>query len=33
MTYYALRVMSWFGLVWDLKAMPASMRTARRQQP
>jgi len=32
-TYYALRVMSWFGLVWDLKAMPASMRTARRQQP
>ena len=31
LTYYGLRVMSWFGLVWDLKAMPASMRTARPQ--
>jgi stearoyl-CoA desaturase (Delta-9 desaturase) len=31
MTYYALRVMAWLGLVWDLKAMPVSMRTARRQ--
>ncbi len=26
LTYYALRAMSWLGLVWDLKAMPASMR-------
>jgi stearoyl-CoA desaturase (delta-9 desaturase) len=31
-TYYALRVMSWLGLVWDLKTMPASLRSARRQQ-
>ena len=30
-TYYALRVMSWFGLVWDLKAMPLALRTARPQ--
>lgn len=30
-TYYGLRVMSWLGLVWDLKAMPVSMRTVRIQ--
>lgn len=30
-TYYGLRAMSWLGLVWDLKAMPASMRTIRMQ--
>ena len=29
LTYYLLRVMAVFGLVWDLKAMPASMRGAR----
>jgi len=32
LTYYALRVMSWFGLVWDLKGVPASMRNARPHQ-
>jgi stearoyl-CoA desaturase (delta-9 desaturase) len=31
LTYYALRVMAWLGLVWDLKAMPAAMRNARPQ--
>ena len=31
LTYYALRLMSWLGLVWDLKAMPPSMRSARLQ--
>ena len=29
LTYYVLRAMSWIGLVWDLKAMPASLRNAR----
>jgi stearoyl-CoA desaturase (delta-9 desaturase) len=33
LTYCLLRAMSWFGLVWDLKAMPASLRGARRQPP
>ncbi len=28
-TYYTLRAMSWVGLVWDIKTVPASMRTAR----
>ena len=27
-TYYALRAMSWLGLVWDLKPVPASRRDA-----
>ena len=31
LTYYVLRAMSWLGLVWDLKAMPASLRNARPQ--
>lgn len=26
LTYYVLRIMSWFGLVWDLKPVPASLR-------
>ena len=33
LTWYGLRVMSWLGLVWDLKAMPVSMRQARPQSP
>ena len=32
LTYYVLKAMSWAGLVWDLKAMPASMRNARPQR-
>jgi stearoyl-CoA desaturase (Delta-9 desaturase) len=28
-TYYTLKVMSWFGLVWDLKPVPSQMLTAR----
>ena len=31
-TYYVLRVMSWFGLVWDLKAMPVAVAAMRREQ-
>ncbi|MEM9304699.1 MAG: acyl-CoA desaturase [Pseudomonadota bacterium] len=30
LTYYALKVMSWFGLVWDLKPVPGGMLQARR---
>jgi len=29
LTYYTLRVMSWFGLVWDLKTVPPALRNAR----
>ena len=29
LTWYALVALSWLGLVWDLRAMPASMRGAR----
>jgi stearoyl-CoA desaturase (delta-9 desaturase) len=29
LTYYGLRLLSWLGLVWELKSMPASMRGAR----
>jgi stearoyl-CoA desaturase (delta-9 desaturase) len=32
LTYYVLKAMSWVGLVWDLKAMPASMRETRLQR-
>jgi len=32
LTWYALKVLSWLGLVWDLRAMPASMRGARLAQ-
>ena len=32
LTYYLLRLMAVFGLVWDLKAMPASMRNTRPAQ-
>jgi stearoyl-CoA desaturase (delta-9 desaturase) len=33
-TYYVLRVMSWFGLVWDLKvAPPHIVRGAPRRAP
>ena len=31
LTYYLLRVMSWLGLVWDLKSVPPAVRTARRE--
>jgi stearoyl-CoA desaturase (delta-9 desaturase) len=32
-TYYTLRVMSWFGLIWDLKPVPiAVMQGARRRR-
>jgi stearoyl-CoA desaturase (delta-9 desaturase) len=24
-TYYVLRMLSWFGLVWDLRQVPAHM--------
>ncbi len=30
MTYYTLKVMSWMGLVWDLKQIPPGVRDARR---
>ena len=30
LTYYVLKAMSWCGLVWDLKAMPASLHNTRR---
>jgi stearoyl-CoA desaturase (delta-9 desaturase) len=26
LTYYTLKLMSWFGLVWDLKPVPAQLR-------
>ena len=29
LTWYALKVLSWMGLVWDLRVMPVSMRGAR----
>jgi len=29
LTYYGLRMMSWFGLVWDLKAVPAELKHGR----
>ncbi|MEO7940396.1 MAG: acyl-CoA desaturase [Burkholderiaceae bacterium] len=29
LTWYALKVLSWLGLVWDLRGVPASMRGAR----
>jgi stearoyl-CoA desaturase (delta-9 desaturase) len=29
LTWYALKLLAWCGLVWDLKGMPASMRHAR----
>lgn len=32
-TYYLLRLMSCFGLVWDLKPLPAAMRAARWERP
>jgi stearoyl-CoA desaturase (Delta-9 desaturase) len=28
-TYYGLKVLSWFGIVWDLRPVPASVRDAR----
>lgn len=31
LTYYLLRLMSWFGLVWDLKRVPAALRQTRRE--
>jgi len=31
LTYYALRVLSWLGLIWDLKPVPAALRDARRE--
>jgi len=30
LTYYTLRLMSWTGLVWDLKTVPVSLRNSRR---
>ncbi len=32
LTYYVLKAMSWVGLVWDLKTMPASMHDVRLQR-
>lgn len=32
-SYYVLKLMSWFGLVWDLKPVPEPIRQARRIQP
>lgn len=32
-TYYGLKMMSWLGLVWDLKPVPAELRLAGRVQP
>ncbi len=29
LTYYLLKLMSWFGLIWDLKPVPAELRRAR----
>ena len=31
LTYYGLRLMSWFGLVWDLKPVPAMVLHSRRE--
>jgi stearoyl-CoA desaturase (delta-9 desaturase) len=31
LTYYLLRLMSWLGLVWDLKHVPAALRQTRRE--
>ena len=31
LTYYLLRMMSWLGLVWDLKPVPSFVRVARRE--
>ena len=31
LTYYLLRLMSWLGLVWDLKRVPAALRQTRRE--
>jgi len=33
MTYYGLKLMSWLGLVWDLKAVPNELRLAGRIKP
>ena len=30
LSFYALKVMSWFGLVWDIKGVPETIREARR---
>ena len=30
LTYYGLKVLSWFGLIWDLKAVPDRVRQARK---
>jgi stearoyl-CoA desaturase (delta-9 desaturase) len=30
LTYYVLRFLSWFGIVWDLKQVPAGVRAAQR---
>lgn len=32
-TFYALKAMSWLGLVWDLKPVPAELRAAGRVRP
>ena len=31
LTYYGLRMMSWFGLVWDLKPVPSALLRARQE--
>ena len=31
-TYYTLKVMSWFGIIWDLKPVPAAVLAAGRQR-
>jgi len=33
LTWYGLKLLSWLGLVWDLKPIPASVRDARRGDP
>lgn len=33
LTWYALKLMSWFGLVWNLKPVPARIRDSRSRRP
>jgi stearoyl-CoA desaturase (delta-9 desaturase) len=32
LTWYGLKLMSWLGLIWDLKPVPARLRAARREE-
>jgi stearoyl-CoA desaturase (delta-9 desaturase) len=33
LTYYALRILAWLGVIWDLQPVPANVRDSRRRNP